>query len=262
MARIIIDEDAFLRKLYDHNSFSHFPNLRPIPHNLATQNRPFHPPSPTATPLTLFSGQTNHHDTVPAWHFIRNTNAREALIFISGCCLGNGTPNPRAGYGIQWGPNTARNAMSYRLEGPGPQTSNRAELRAAIVALGGLRQWPDEGLRLDAEVEAEQVEDSKGTEVANRDLWEELIGHLEGWDRKGLLVQFWLIPKAENGKADALAKEGAEKPEEVEMLEIFQFDDSENVRGVTCHTIESLPSCSSYTLGLPIPLGFSGVEEN
>lgn len=240
MARIIIDEDAFLRNLYDQNPFGHLPKLRPIPHDLATQNRLFHPPSPTATPLTLFSGQNNHHDTVPAYRFIRNTNPREALIFISGCCLGNGTPNPRAGYGIQWGPNTARNAMSYRLEGPGPQTSNRAELRATIVALT-LRQWPDEGfatvvLACDKEYVVTGVCDwmqkwrqnrwktSKGTEVANRDLWEELIGHLEGWDRKGLLVQFWLIPKAENGEADALAKEGAEKPEEAEMLEILHIE--------------------------------------
>ncbi|KAI4197869.1 MAG: hypothetical protein LQ346_002883 [Caloplaca aetnensis] len=241
MAGITIEEYVLLKYLYGISPLLPPLDLRPIPHAVATQNRPFHPLSTAATPLALFSSQPNHHSTVPAHRFIRTINPREALIFISGRCLGNGTAFARAGYGIRWGPNSARSAMSYRLEGPGPQTSNRAELRAAIVALGGLRHWPAEGfatvvLACDTEYVVNGVCDwtrkwrqnrwktSKGTEVANRDLWEELIGHLEGWDRKGLQVRFWSIPRSENREANALAKEGAEKLEEVEMMGILHVE--------------------------------------
>ncbi|KZP05885.1 ribonuclease H-like protein, partial [Athelia psychrophila] len=50
-----------------------------------------------------------------------------------GGCTNNGTPSARAGLGVYFGPNSPLN-LSERLE-DGEQTSQRAELRAAVRAL-------------------------------------------------------------------------------------------------------------------------------
>ena len=56
------------------------------------------------------------------------------LMFIDGACIDNGSPNACAGWAICVGPNIV-------VKG---QTSNRAKLRSAIVALG-LCIWKGEG---------------------------------------------------------------------------------------------------------------------
>lgn len=141
-------------------------------------------------------------------------------MFIDGACSNNGTPQARAGYGVKWGPN---NYSSHRLEGTGPETSNRAELRAAIVALG-LRVWNGEGfdkvvLACDSEYVVKGISEwmpkwkgngwqtSQRTPVENRDLWEALLAALSEQDDQGVLVQFWLISRKDN-EADAYAKAG------------------------------------------------------
>ena len=154
-------------------------------------------------------------------------------MYIDGCCLDNGTPSARAGYGVKWSKDSH---FSSRLEGTGPETSNRAELRAAIVALG-LRAWNGEGfdkvvLACDSEYVVlgicERVERWKrrgwrtaaGTPVMNRDLWEQLLAKLEVQDDRGVLVQFWQIPRELN-EADPLAKEGARLDEKsLDMIEV------------------------------------------
>lgn len=142
-------------------------------------------------------------------------------MYIDGSCLGNGTTDARAGYGVKW---SRDRHFSERLEGTEPETSNRAELRAAIVALG-LRIWNGEGfdkvvLACDSEYVVlgicERVErwkqrgwiTSAGTPVMNKDLWQLLLAKLETLDDRGVLVQFWQIPRELN-EADSLAREGA-----------------------------------------------------
>lgn len=215
------------------NSFFHLPR---IAHQQAANLRRYVPPFPGATPSELFHYAINSC-TVPAYRFIRKTNQHEMLIYIDGSCLGNGTPNARAGYGVKWNKDYH---LSRRLEGTGPETSNRAELRAAIVALG-LRIWNGEGfdkvvLACDSEYVVlgicERVQrwkqrgwiTSAGTPVANKDLWELLLAKLETLDDHGVMVQFWQIPRELN-EADSLAKEGANQQDRyTEMNEVSSFD--------------------------------------
>ena len=120
--------------------FSPLFKLPPIPHDHGADIRRFQPSPPAATPRDLYHEAT-HHGTPPGVRFIRKDNLREVLIYIDGACSNNGTPNARAGFGVKWGPTQH---LSGRLEGGDPETSNRAELRAAIVALS-LRYWNGEG---------------------------------------------------------------------------------------------------------------------
>ena len=199
--------------------FSPLFGLPPIPHDLGSENRRFHPSPPTSGPRDLYHDAT-HHGTPPSVRFIRKNNPREALIYIDGACSNNGTPHARAGFGAKWGP---RHHLSGRLEGEDAETSNRAELRAAIVILG-LRIWNGEGfdkviLACDSEYVVKGISEwvrnwqsngwrtSRRMPVENRDLWEMLLAALEKQDKRGVLVQFWLIPREEN-EADPYAKAG------------------------------------------------------
>lgn len=211
-------------------------NLPRIPHQTAATLRRYVPASPGAKPRDLFHDEING-GSVPAFRIIRKTNNREMLMFIDGSSLGNGTPNARAGYGVKWNKDYH---LARRLEGTGLETSNRAELRAAIVALG-LRVWNGEGfdkvvLACDSEYVVlgicDRVERWKqrnwttaaGTPVMNRDLWEMLLAKLEVLDDRGVLVQFWQIPRELN-EADSLAKEGAEQDAKyLEMTEVSSID--------------------------------------
>ncbi|KAL8712348.1 MAG: hypothetical protein Q9220_003499 [cf. Caloplaca sp. 1 TL-2023] len=211
----------------------------PLHLSTAAGHRAFQPPS-LYKPGDLFSIKINHC-SIPAPRYIRTTRPREALIFIFGYCVDTdvqGNPKPAcAGYGIQWSP---INKISSRLEGPGPQTSDRAELRAAIVALK-LRVWPGEGfhtmvLARESESLMKGVcersqewinngwKDSKGNEVADQDLWEILIAKLRYWDGRGLQVRFWRVRSEWNREAGQLAKEGAEMPPVEGMCEYMAVD--------------------------------------
>lgn len=83
--------------------------------------------------------------SIPRERFISYEDRRTALVFTDGACLNNGQPYARAGWAFHFGPEPQRRTVSRRLESRGPfgdvaeQTSNRAELRAAI---GALRGWP------------------------------------------------------------------------------------------------------------------------
>lgn len=133
-----------------------------------------------------------------------------------------------------------RRHISSRLEGTEPETSNRAELRAAIVALG-LRVWNGEGfdkvvLACDSEYVVKGISEwvpkwktngwrtSQGTPVENRDLWEALLAALSEQDDRGVLVRFWLIPREQN-EADAYAKAGTFEERDERMLEVVAMGD-------------------------------------
>lgn len=125
--------------------------------------------------------------------------------------------------------------IGARLETQGPfygegiQSSNRAELRAVIAALG-LRNWSGEGFRrMVIATDSEYVVNGStkwvrswirnnwktrsGANVKNKDLWEMLLGEVERLYDRGLLVEFWKIPRYWNKVADAAAKEIAKEDE-------------------------------------------------
>ena len=71
--------------------------------------------------------------------YVRIGNRRQFLVLTDGACLNNGQADPRAGWACVVSDTLT---LSARLEARGPsgaacpQTSNRAELRAAIAAIG------------------------------------------------------------------------------------------------------------------------------
>jgi ribonuclease HI len=193
----------------------------------------FTPPSPTTTPQQFFPLRRQRDRQFP--RFTHRSDAGTFLIYTDGACLNNGQPNPAAGWGFVFRepePNAPKiGRVSGRLEDCGPsgeshpQTSNRAELRAVIAVLQ-FRAWFGEGWRrlviaTDSEyvtkgaTEWVQTWGRKGwvtsgrTAVKNRDLWEELLGEVIGYQESGMEVCFWKIPRAWNTEADQTAKAGA-----------------------------------------------------
>lgn len=109
------------------------------------------------------------------------------------------------------------------------QTSNRAELRAVIAALG-FRVWTGEGFQsLVIATDSSYVVEGatkwtkgwikhgwktrNGEDVKNQDLWEALLGQVEKVKEEGLTVYLWQIPREWNTVADAAAKRAAEREE-------------------------------------------------
>jgi len=203
-----------------------FGNFKPITSAIADSQRVFRPPSASSKPTELFSVQMNNC-SVRGYRFIRTTDPKEMLMFVDGSSLGNGSPTARAGYGVVFAPVQWFHPISDRLEQDGnKQTSNRAELRAVIGALG-LRSWIGEGFkRIVIACDSEYVvngisawilrwrvngwKTKTGAAVANQDLWKMLQAKLREMEKQEMLVQFWWIPRAWN-EADAYAKAGADK---------------------------------------------------
>ncbi|KAK4539591.1 hypothetical protein LTR36_010527 [Oleoguttula mirabilis] len=203
----------------------------------------FERPSPTDTPRDLFihdaSEDTRGDLCHPEAHrLVRRTNDRERLVYVDGSCLDqNDSTNAvirRAGCGFVFRPApyaVKDRVESFRLEAKGPtgvespQTSNRAELRAAIGALQ-FRRWDGEGSdRLVIATDSEyvvlgithRIEDwvarrwrtSAGKAIKNKDLWECLLAEVNKFAQQGMEVVFWRIPREWNDEADAAAKEAA-----------------------------------------------------
>jgi ribonuclease HI len=149
------------------------------------------------------------------------------LVFIDGACAGNGTPLATGGYGVYWGPNSDYNVCKP-LKASQPQTSQRAELTAAIVALNQIerqsREWDNPSnvyiLVTDSAylvnsmtnyVYKWRVNDytaATGREVVNRDLFERLDYKLDVMSegRQNIDVLFWKVDRFYNQDADRLAK--------------------------------------------------------
>lgn len=182
------------------------PSIAP---DVADANRLFSLPDPTTRPHDLYVQDNGR--------FVRATNPDEILMFVDGSCLSNGYSNARAGYGVVFGP---LDQFSGRLEQDrNPQTSGRAELRAVLASLT-LRPWAREGvsrivLACDSECVVKGITEwifkwrtNKWRRVANQDLWKKLEEELREMERRGILVQFWKIPRDWN-EADKYAKAGA-----------------------------------------------------
>ncbi|KAI0381484.1 ribonuclease H-like domain-containing protein [Hypomontagnella monticulosa] len=191
----------------------------------------FTPPTDSITPTELF-----RPTVLNQWYirYIHRNDPRAMLILTDGACLGNGQPNPRAGWAFVHGPGPTGQPLvvSGRLESEGPfgdesiQSSNRAELRAVIAALR-FRFWPGEGFNsLTIATDSEYVVEGStkwaktwiqndwktagGADVKNRDLWEMLLGEVEKLNA-GLAIRFWKIPREWNEVADGAAKRAAEE---------------------------------------------------
>ncbi|KAI0893392.1 putative ribonuclease H1 [Annulohypoxylon nitens] len=161
---------------------------------------------------------------------ICRNDPRSILISTDGACLNNDQSFPKAGWGFAYGPITT-DIIYGPLEnrklfgGEEPQTSNRAELTAVILALR-FRHWIGEGLdKITIVTDSEYVvkgstrwartwvvnnwKTRTGQYVKNRDLWEALLNEVERWKSLGLSIQFWKIPRDWNKIADEAAKKGA-----------------------------------------------------
>ena len=220
---------------------------------LATTNfypaKVFSPPSTTDTPLSLYSIKKPTNWCMK--RFIRNTDPHEILIYTDGACLDNGGESPKAGCGIVFSTTEPERSgsLSFRLEAQGPtgigsaQTSNRAELRAAIAALQ-YRVWYGEGARriviaTDSSYVVSGITQwihswmrngwrtSSGSSVKNRDLWELLIAEVSRYHDEGMRVfgetvevLFWHIPRSLNTEADALAKSAAAQEQRGEFSKV------------------------------------------
>ncbi|RYO90368.1 hypothetical protein DL762_002698 [Monosporascus cannonballus] len=201
----------------------------------------FVPRHPDETPEHHFPLQTVFTRTAQP-RFVNRYDSREILIAVDGSCLGNGRRDAAAraagcsfkykGAGGSRGPDPAAGGtVGFGLErrGPGGEprdpTSNRAKLRAVIAALE-FREWHAEGWRrvvLATDLEYVVLGATRWLprwvrrrwrtrrareRVANRDLWEELNGAVEGLRARGTEVSFWLIPPGGAAKqGSALVRE-------------------------------------------------------
>ncbi|KAL1850656.1 hypothetical protein Daus18300_012867 [Diaporthe australafricana] len=179
----------------------------------------------------------------PRERFIGYDDRRAALMFTDGACLNNGQPNAKAGWAVWFGPEHEARTIFGRLEHKGPfgdvgeQTSNRAELRAAIAGLRCL-PWIEDGynrvvIASDSEYLVEGAtawlkkwiangwNTARGDAVKNKDLWEMLLGEVERYHEARVVVDFWKILREYNVIADRGAKEGAEMPDEQEFVDIM-----------------------------------------
>ena len=199
--------------------------LRPIAPEAADAYRIFAPPYPTS-PNDLYVATKLNSYSILGYRYVCSTDSTEMLIFVDGSAFNNGSPSSRAGYGIVFAPIwSSESTFSGRLEQDGnPQTSNRAELRAALAALT-LRSWGKEGfssivIACDSEYVVKGIskwifkwrengwKTASGHPVINQDLWNKLEAKLRDVEEQGMLVRFWQIPREWN-EADKYAKIGA-----------------------------------------------------
>ncbi|KUI68426.1 Ribonuclease H1 [Cytospora mali] len=206
-------------------------------------------PSPTSTPDSVFQGRATYARVT---RFVHRQDRKKGLIFTDGACINNGRLDPKAGWAFVHGPrgsgdqgNEPARICASRLENKGPygdagaQTSNRAEMRAVIAALG-YRNWHDEGfntmvIATDSEYVVEGAtgwvrgwvrngwKTRNGNAVKNKDLWETLLGQAEELHDRGMDIQFWRIPRGLNHIADAAAKKAAEGDEVDHFVDFVGF---------------------------------------
>ncbi|CAI6074874.1 unnamed protein product [Clonostachys chloroleuca] len=183
-------------------------------------------------PLELFHAESRRVG-LGVTRYVHRHDPGKVLIMTDGACANNGAPNPKTGWAFVAGPGQV---ISARLETQGPfgdpgiQSSNRAELRAVIAALG-FRVWAGEGFRhVVIATDSDYVvkgstqwarawisngwKTSSGADVKNKDLWEKLLCEVERHnDDDGLLIQMWHIPREYNTVADSRAKAATEVDE-------------------------------------------------
>jgi ribonuclease HI len=178
------------------------------------------------------------HDPQPSeWVYensegtFRHLNRYHAVVVsVDGACSGNGKPWAKGGYGVYFGPNSEYN-VSNPLKEHQPQTSQRAELTACLVALNQIERIasnytfiPQSGVFIIVTDSAYLVDSltnyiykwndngfvaASGREVVNRDLFERIDDKLDAMEfgRQKIPVLFWKVDRSENEDADELAKD-------------------------------------------------------
>jgi len=159
------------------------------------------------------------------------------IVFVDGACSRNGNLTfATGGYGVYFGPNSSHN-VSNPMKPKNPEmpfptpTNQRAELKAALVALDRIQYHAsqDDGFRglwiiaTDSAYVVDSITkwiynwrdnkytNSRGFEVVNRDLFEQLDVKLDIMaERQGIDVLFWKVDRDENGAANELARDGVE----------------------------------------------------
>ena len=152
------------------------------------------------------------------------------VVSVDGACAGNGKPWAKGGYGVYFGPNSEYN-VSNPLKEHHPQTSQRAELTACLVALNQIERIagnhtfsPPLNMFIIVSDSAYLVNSltnyidkwndndfvaASGREVVNRDLFERIDDKLDimEFGRQEIPVLFWKVDRSENEDADELAKD-------------------------------------------------------
>jgi ribonuclease HI len=234
--------DALQQEYYTHPTEDHAP-----PAHLSRALR-FWPANFLATPRELFAHDASDLDPYyssrsrrPARMIRFDAPRDEILLYTSASCLNqhDAPSDRRAASACILKPTglhpSEHRHVALRLERKGPtglfhpQESNRAHIRAAIVALQ-CRQWRDEGwssvvIASDSEYLIEGItnwveiwqangwrtsrdtgDNHEGDAVANRDLWEILLHEVFELSAQGLEVKFWLIVHGLNEEASAEAR--------------------------------------------------------
>jgi ribonuclease HI len=151
------------------------------------------------------------------------------VVSIDGACTGNGSPGSRGGYGVYFGPDSEYN-VSNAMKEHQPQTSQRAELTACLVALNQIERiarnttfTPTLNMFIIVTDSAYLVNSitnyiykwnnndfvaASGREVVNRDLFERIDDKLDTMEfgRQKIPVLFWKVDRSENEDADELAR--------------------------------------------------------
>ncbi|KXN92156.1 Ribonuclease H1 [Leucoagaricus sp. SymC.cos] len=192
-------------------------------------HRIYHPPRiGNQTPQEIFQESYGSNFT-----FIRKrypsgvTTTSNIAIFADGACTDNGKPSARAGMGVYFGPGSRYNF--HQALNRGRPTNQRAEIRAAMLALHKVRELIENGeLRGDTKTVVLVLDsayvvnamtdwvtkwkgngwrDVNGRVVANKGDFQELdtlIDELESDDR--VYVKLWHVDRTHNTGADQEAR--------------------------------------------------------
>ena len=159
-------------------------------------------------------------ELVPQWDTM--------CIYVDGACAYNGYPNARASVGVYFGPDSAYNWAGILDRNTHPQTSQYAEIFAAIRALRIYRASRSEGYRgwdavetvvvvTDSDYVFRAITDyvykwegnnymnSRGVPVVNGRGFRQLNRIVKDLESEGIAVLFWKVPREYNQEANALA---------------------------------------------------------
>ncbi|KAG2024037.1 hypothetical protein CC2G_001634 [Coprinopsis cinerea AmutBmut pab1-1] len=180
------------------------------------------------TPQSLFTVGRSPRSRTSALRFINKDASSCALVFADGPCSYD-KRRSLPGSAVVLGPKsrhicgTHRSAFGVSLGRHERNTSNRAELRAALLAVE-VTHWPSEGIdNLIVAMDSQSVVDGiakwtpewkrdrkgrvhKRDHMWDQDLWDALRVRIDYLENQGCHVQFWDIPKDWN-EADEFAKE-------------------------------------------------------
>lgn len=144
------------------------------------------------------------------------------VVCIDGACTNNGTAAARAGLGVYFGP-----ASPLNLSEPvnGPQTNQRAEIRAAVRALQVAREALKDDFKTNRIVllsdstyvvrgitewvykwQENGWMDVNGRPLVNAFDFQELDALIAALEEDGINVEFWGVGREDNVQADELAK--------------------------------------------------------